>query len=300
MSLSSSDGLCRGSGRLLPVLSAALALACCSCRPSVTPPPHRAGERVVTLAPNLTEMVYALGAGSNLVGRTSACDYPPECAAVPVVGGFGAPSLETLAALQPTLVLDTALADESLGERMRALGFRRERVCCRSLDDIPVALTQLGGWLHCEARAADLAGTLQREIAVLREQAMSATHRPRVWVELWHDPLTTAGRGTFISELVRLAGGESIGDEVKREYFETDPEWVLSRNPEVVICLYMDSRAQVRAAVLQRTGWEQVAAVRSGAVYDGFDNNALLRPGPRVLEGIGALRKCIAGKAPSP
>ena len=90
--------------------------------------------RIVSLAPSITEAVCAVGAGDLLVGRTSACNYPDEVvASVPVIGGFGTPSLELLAKARPTLVLETALADEAIGLRIDAMGLRRERIRCRGL-----------------------------------------------------------------------------------------------------------------------------------------------------------------------
>ena len=93
--------------------------------------------------------------------------------------------------------------------------------------------------------------------------------------------------------MIYLAGGRNLGDDVEKDYFEVSPEWVVSRNPDIVLCFYMSKGSGARRSVLERTGWQQVNAVRSGAVFDGFDNNLILRPGPRVLEGIEALKTCI-------
>ena len=256
------------------------------------------GERVVSLAPSVTEIVCAVGGAGLLVGRTSACDYPPESVTkVPIIGGFGAPSLERLIAARPTLVLDVDLADDTLATQLQAAGLRRERVRCRGLADIPDALLQVGALLHREQVAGGLAESLRTQIAALRREDTAVTNRPAVYVEIWNDPLTTVGRGTFISDLVHLAGGRNLGDEVEREYFTVSPEWVLARNPDVILCFYMTPDAGARALVLKRSGWQHLGAIRRGAVYDGFDNNVVLRPGPRVLEGIKAIRRALAAGA---
>lgn len=253
------------------------------------------GERVVSLAPSITEIVCAVGGVDLLVGRTSACDYPPaSLSKVPIIGGFGAPSLETLIATRPTLVLDVDLADESFAAKLQAAGLRRERIRCRGLADIPDALLQAGGLLHREQAARGLADALRAQIDTLRRENAGVTNRPTVYVEIWNDPLTTVGRGTFISDLVHLAGGRNIGDEVDREYFTVSAEWVLARDPDVILCFYMMPDAGVRDQVLKRSGWQPLGAIRRGAVHDGFDNNVMLRPGPRVLEGIKAIRAALA------
>ena len=163
------------------------------------------------------------------------------------------------------------------------------------MDDIPTAILAIGGYLHHEQQARAVADPLAAEIARLRIASATATHPPRVFIEIWNDPLTTAGTNSYLSELIMLAGGRNIGDEVRKDYFQVSPEWVVSRDPEVILCFYMAGKTAAKDTVIARSGWHTVAAVRTGRVYDGFDNNLVLRPGPRVLEGISALRRAVAG-----
>ena len=271
-------------------------MAVLGCQRPQAPTPAPAGPpRVVSLAPNLTEIVFAIGAGDLLVGRTSACDYPPEAAAVPVIGGFGEPSIERLLTVKPTLILDAALSDESVGAKISKLGLHRVRVTCTRLDDIPGAIETVGRLVQRPEKATALAAALRGQIRELRRSVAAGVDKPKVLVEIWNDPLTTAGRNSFLSDLVTLAGGRNLGDEVDKDYFQASAEWAVSRNPDVILCFYMtDQHGSAHQAVLKRSGWEQVAAVRSGRVYSGFDNNVTLRPGPRVLEGVDALRRCLA------
>jgi len=258
-------------------------------------PESPAGDvRIVSLAPNITEIVCALGARNKLVGRTSACNFPPDLVGgVPVIGGFGAPSLEMLLAATPTLILEVDLADETLGHKIDNLGVRRERVACGNLDEISEAVAAIGTLIGEEKRGQELVDELAVGIAKARLRARAVTNRPAVLVEVWGDPITTAGRGSFVSELVELAGGRNIGDEVNKPYYQVSPEWVVSRDPEVIVCLYMAHSAPVRETVMRRSGWASVSAVRTGRVHDGLNNDRLLRPGPRVLEGAEELRRRI-------
>ena len=282
------------------------------------------GPRIVSLAPNLTEIVCAIGAGTTLVGRTSVCDYPPKIVkSVPVIGGFGAPSMDRLLKTRPTLILDVALEDETVANLMTQLGVRRVRVPCATLDDIPTAVLTVGRLAHFESAAQPLAERIRRKVAerraALEERKASGQTTPTVFVEIWGDPLMTVGRNSFVSELVALAGGRNLGDEVTdKDYFPVSSEWVIARNPDIILCLYMtkgsgrttDDRQQTSETgdpkskienrkskiwirLAGRTGWAQIKAVRDGCVYGGFDNNLILRPGPRVLQGIEALQTCI-------
>jgi iron complex transport system substrate-binding protein len=281
---------------LLGALAAGLACGTPGCTRCREPKAASNKQRVVTLAPSLTEMVCAIGAADLLVGRTSACNFPPDSVKpIPVVGGYGDPSIELLVAAKPTLILDAELADAALTRKIDQLGLRRERIVCRRLDEIPGALHTIGKLVNREQPARALAERLQAEIIRLRDSSAAFTNRPTVFVEIWNDPLTTAGKGSYLSDLIALAGGVNLGDEVATDYFQVAPEWVVARNPAAILCFYQTENAAPRNKVMSRAGWEHVAAVRDKRVYDGFDNDVVLRPGPRVLEGLAALRQAIRG-----
>jgi len=266
----------------------------CSCRRDEDVSLTDSSEiRIVSLAPNITEAVCAVGAADLLVGRTSVCNYPPQVMdTVPVIGDFGVPSLEMLAKVRPTLVLDCDLADESVGLRIDAMGLRRQRIACSTLDDIPGMLRKIGVLTGHEAEGNKLADEISSRLVELRNKSKEC-RRPRVYAEVWHDPMTTTGSGTFLSDLIALAGGVNIGDAAKRDYFQISAESVISAEPEVLLCLYMEKQAGAAEAVKRRPGWQHLAAVRNSDVYDGLNNDILLRPGPRVLEGVEMLKKCF-------
>ena len=289
------------------IASAALALALAvgaGCDRPAPPPPDGMDRpaRVISLAPSLTEIVCALGAADSLVGRTSACDYPPDVVArIPSVGGFGDPSIEMLVSLQPSVILDVDLSDATVGHKIKSVGLNRVRIKCTHLDDIPVAIREVGRYVQRDTAADAMSRNLAAEIQTLRKKASQATGRPHVFVEIWNDPLTTAGKGSFLSELIWLAGGQNIGDDVAKDYFQVSSEWVVRRNPDVILCFYMSPAVPARQGVVRRAGWKDVSAVKTSRIYDGFDNNLILRPGPRVLEGIAAIHKCLApGEEKSP
>jgi iron complex transport system substrate-binding protein len=255
---------------------------------------RKGDTRIVSLAPNMTEIVCAIGAGDLLVGRTSACNYPPQVVSkVPVVADFGAPVFESLIKARPTLVLEVDLQNEIISRRLDELGFKRLRVPCRTLSDIPVAIKSVGIMLHRESDANTLADSLNASIEELR-RGTPRTNRPKVFVEIWNNPLMTAGSKSFISELITIAGGENLGDRIARQYFEVASEWVISHNPDVIICLTKTGWRSARNLVMKRPGWQQIQAVRSGRVYDNLNNDVVSRPGPRVVEAINELRERIA------
>lgn len=281
--------------RILPIL---LLLAGCSRSPEDYPADRdKRGVRVASLAPSITEIICAIGGTPKLVGRSSACDYPPEIAGeIPVIGHFGRPSLEALLASDTTLVLDSALADESMARKMQQVGLQSRRIDCKKLDDIPSAIREIGSLLDLEENAEALAAGIEKDLQELRSRSNTTAGRPGVYIETWNDPLWTTGNNTHLSEMIHLAGGRNIADDIEKEHFQVSPEWVVARNPDIIICLYMARKDKVKSSVMKRTGWKSVNAVKNKRVYDGFDNDIMLRPGPRIIQGIEIIRKCITGR----
>jgi len=265
---------------------------------SVPPAPAR---RIVSLSPNLTEIICALGAGDRLAGRSRVCEYPPEIIGrVPVVGDFCRPSLEKLVAVRPDLVLQVDSSDPALDRRVEELGITRKIISCRTLTEIPTAILEVGRAIGCETAATKMAAEFTAELARCRRALPASGRAPGVFIEIWPDPLMTAGKSSFVAELVRLAGGRNLADDFDRDYAAVSAEWVLVRDPEVVLCLNDAAKAPSQtAAFRERTGWNQLRAVRDNRVFGGFDTNLLLKPGPRVLQTLPALRAAL-GTAPSP
>jgi iron complex transport system substrate-binding protein len=286
----------------LPVFFSILLLLAAGCAKKTNETVHPTGRpTIVSLAPSLTEMIFAIGAGNQLVGRTSACDWPAAAAKVPIVGAFGRPSLEVLAAIQPDLVVDVDLADEGMGKKISALGIQHESIACKSPDDIPAALRKLGKLTGHIREADSLARSISEGLAIFKKEAENQKNKKSVYLEIWDDPFWTGGKGSYTSALIAYAGGRNIGDVVNKDYFEISQEWVIEKSPDVIACMYMSKNSSAAELVMKRPGWNSIAAVQRHQVYDRFDNNLFLRPGPRVLEGIKQLQRMIyPGEKPSP
>lgn len=281
----------------LGVVMAGLAggLLVSGCKPAGSRPPSAAtGPRTISLAPSITEIIFALGGTNQLIGRSSACDYPPEAVhQVPVIGDFGAPSLERMVALHPELVLFTDMADPQMESKMKRVGLHPVHIPCERLTDIPMAILRIGALIRQEAAAQGMAAKLTRDIEQARVEAQAITHRPRVLVLIWHDPFYAAGKHSFVSDLIALAGGVNVGDEIQRDYFQASSEWVITHDPEIILCFFMASTTPVAETIRNQPGWRRIKAVRDGRVYDGFDNNVALRPGPRVMRGLEVIKRQI-------
>ena len=254
------------------------------------PLPADSGMRLVSTAPHLTECVCAIGAGHLLVGRTATCDYPPEVVSeIPITGDFAVPWLEPLLAVRPTHVLETVLSDPALRDRLTALNIPVVHVPCTRLDQIPDALRQLGVLCDRSTRANQLADDIQSGIERARQAASSYQARPRVLLLFAPDVSITAGPNAFVTTLLELAGGVSVGHDLEADYPRVSLEWIIAQDPDLLLCIFETTLPPLEVYARQ-TGWRSLRAVRSGRVYTVTDLNTVSRPGPRVLDGIAQIK----------
>jgi len=252
--------------------------------------------RVVSLSPSATELLFKLGKGSCLVGRSSACDWPKEAAKIPVAGGFGAPSLERLASLHPQFVFVTAMKDYSLKEGIERCGAKFVMLPSSSLEDYAKSVEIVGGLLNCREEASKEAARFRKALADYRAEVAKTplASRPKVYLEVWHKPLMSCGGGSFVNEMIECAGGVNIGRLQSKDYFPCSEEWILSTAPDIIICPSMGSGSA--GEVLKRPSWQGIPAVKYGRVYTGLQESLIFRLGPRSLDGIELLKECISGR----
>jgi len=248
-----------------------------------------APRRVISLAPSLTEMVFALGAGDRLVGVTTYCNYPPAAQRVAKVGGLadGTLDLERVMALKPDLVLAIGAGQQRSLDTFRRLGLRVEVVHSETFDDVFTALTRLGSLLGREAAAKGLTAELSRRVERVRRAVASLPPgaRPRVFYELWDRPLMTASRDTLIGRLIEMAGGVNVFAEVASHYPQVSPEAVVERRPELIVA--PDHHASVVDArtLARQPGLASLPAIRNGRILV-LDGDLVSRPGPRVADAL--------------
>jgi iron complex transport system substrate-binding protein len=257
--------------------------------------------RLVSLAPSITETVYALGRGDWLVGVTTVCDYPASARALPKVGGIAAPNLEQIVRLRPDLVLATAEGNaRDLLDRLERLGLPTFALQANRYDRVVDSIRVLGRALRADQAAHQVAGDVERSVRRVRE-LVAGRSRPRVLYLIWTDPLIAAGADTYLHDLLELAGGRNIVWEHTGSYPRLNWEQVVGRAPEVI--LLADHREDSEHAG-RGSGdmppdwhaWQAVPAIRTGRVR-AVPSNTILRPGPRVGEGVMRLAQAIHPEA---
>lgn len=253
-------------------------------------------SRIVSLAPSLTETVYALGAEDRLVGDTDYCDYPPEAQKKPKVGGVIDPNLEEIAALRPDLVLVTKGANRL--ETVRALdsfGIPTYATDPHKVDEIITSTEKLADVLNVPAAGKALAEDLQRRLTILQTK-LSALPPRRVLFVVWTEPLISVGRDTFIADALHKAGAVSIVDSTQ-DWPQISMEEVARLQPEYLIFAASHSDAAVHDydSLANLAGWRILNAVRNR--HYAVISDAVIRPAPRIVSAIEDLARQLHPEA---
>lgn len=251
-------------------------------------------QRVVSLAPSITEILFAVGAGEQVVGRDEFSDYPAEALDIESVGGsMGEYSVEAIVALEPDLVLAAEINTPELVKQLEDLGLTVFYV------NNPTTIEEMYGSLENIAAltghdAADLINSLKARVAAVDEKIAPISARPSVFYEIdASDPTKpwSYGPGSFGDLLITRAGGFNIGSAAIDAYPQLSLEQIVVANPSII--LLGDSMWGVTAeSVLAREGWSAIAAVQNNQVFP-IDDNLISRPGPRLVDGLEALAKIL-------
>jgi iron complex transport system substrate-binding protein len=240
-------------------------------------------DRVVSLAPNLTEIVFAVGAGNRLVGRTSYCDFPPEAKAIAEVGDTLHPSLERIIALKPQVVLvSTASQLEVFTNQLQGQNIAVFVTDPHDLEGVFRSIGQIGEIVGEKDRANLLVQKL-RERTNAVEQAVKPKQPVRVFYQVSGEPLYTTGRDSFVTDLMRRAGGASVTADVPGAWPKYSNESALAARPEAIILPTGGSMGAANANVAEAL--RQSPAVLQGRVYK-INDDHLARPGPRSVDGL--------------
>ncbi|HEV2492742.1 MAG TPA: cobalamin-binding protein [Terriglobia bacterium] len=241
-------------------------------------------ERLISLAPSITETLYALGLGDRLVGDTDYCDYPPEAKLKPHVGAVLNPSLEKIVALKPDLVLGIAEANRrETADQLDRLGIPLYGLTAHSLADTLRLITDLGRVLGDEAKAQALVASLARRIDAV-EKRVADQPRPKVLFVTWYRPLITAGPHTFVSDVIQRAGGVSISDDLHGDWPRMSLEEVLVRDPDVIVFPSDTSLSPGPKEFAAMPGWKDLRAVKNHRMY--FASEAIIHPSPRLVDAL--------------
>jgi iron complex transport system substrate-binding protein len=249
-------------------------------------------NRIVSLAPATTEMLFAIGVGNKVVGVTSYCDYPPLTKNLPKVGGFINPSLENIVKLKPDLIIAMRGNPLSLLQRLEKIGYPVFAVNPKSISDILKGMEKLGE-LTGSREAKRVVESLRMRLEGIKKEVERIPYerRPKVMIELWDNPLIVFGKNSIGDEVIELAGGRNIM-EGKIAYPQISLETLIEKQPDVIILAHMTKVQDPLKEVKRRANWDKLRAVREGNVY-AIDADIIDRPGPRLTQAVELLHKIL-------
>lgn len=258
-------------------------------------------ERIISLAPSNTEILFALSLGNKVVGITDFCDYPPEAAAVEKVGGIE-PNPEKIVALKPDLILAIGGSPVTASiagnvELLNKFDELKLNVLILSPTDLESVLADIklvGRATGTEKAAEQLVAEMQKKVDDVVAKTKNVSQRPKVFYELdATDPAKpfTPGPGSWHDKFITMAGGVNIAANAPAQWAQLSAEEIVAQNPDIII-LGDANWGMDAAAVKARPGWGAIKAVQEGDIYP-IDDNLLSRPGPRVADGLVALAKII-------
>ena len=251
---------------------------------------------VVTLAPSLTETLAYLGAEDLITAVDINSDFPESLSELPRITGWDMSiNYEELVALGPDLVLASEMTSLEAISSMEDLGLNV--FCIKNPADFPElfeSILMIGELIGKTPEAEELTAALSDRAAEIEAAAAEAEDKPLVFYEIdATDPAKpwTAGKGTFISKLIQMAGGVNLGDELDGEWIQISLEALLKADPQIIL-LGDSMYGSTAEAASQRTGWSEISAVKSGKLFE-FDDNLVTRPGPRLVEGFELIAQMI-------
>ena len=242
-------------------------------------------KRIVSLAPNLTEILFNLGLDDEIVGVSIHCNFPEKAKTKVRVGSYIGLDFERIVSLKPDLVIATGAGNtRDMVDRLERLGFPTYVLFPKNLEGIFLSIDHVGQVVDRKKEALRIIQDMKRR----RERMIKTVHgppRPKVFLQIGDAPIVTVGKGSFGDDLIRLAGGENVAGDEKKMYPRFGMEEILKRAPEVILISSMNPRGDYQRVVQEWTRWGTLPAVKKGRIHL-IDSDWVDRPSPRIIDGL--------------
>jgi iron complex transport system substrate-binding protein len=252
--------------------------------------------RIISLAPNMTELLFALGLNEEIVGVTSFANYPEEALEKEKIGTIVEPNIEKILSLKPDLVFAAGINKLETVEHLRKLGINVAGFNPGNIDDTLIIIKKIGKLTGQDVLAREMVTELYiklSQIQLLVEGVLKEKERPRVFYEIWSDPLYTAGAGTFIDDIITTAGGINIGSKAQGAWPQYSLEKLLLENPDVYVSSLHSAPEEVTPEkIKERKLYQSLKAIKNDRVYI-IDQDIISRPSPRIIEGLKLFVKAL-------
>jgi iron complex transport system substrate-binding protein len=253
---------------------------------------EKPAEKIISLAPSMTETIFALGAGDRLVGVTTYCNYPEEAKEIDQVGDFEGPNLESVIEKNPDVVVALAMGDDEKS-KLEDAGITVFLQDPQNLGEVFDNIKKIGTILGLQEEAESLTSNMNAKKDSIVE-TVSNYDSKKVFYEVWSEPLMTAGPGSILDEMINLSNGENIAYDAESLYPEYSLELLIERNPEVY--LTADDGFKTVEDIKNREGYENITAIKENNIYM-LHPDIVSRTGPRIIEGLEMIAQAIHPEA---
>jgi iron complex transport system substrate-binding protein len=242
-------------------------------------------KRMISLAPNVTEILFSLGLDQEIVGVSIHCNFPEKAKTRIRVGSYISLDFEKIVSLKPDLIIGTGAGNtRDMVDRLEKLGFPTYIIFPRNFDGILMSVRHLGQVVAKEKESLAIARNMESR----RQKIIALTRdipRPRVFMQIGEAPIVTVGRGSFADDLISLAGGKNVAAQEDKMYPRWGMEEVLKRSPEVILISSMNPKGSYEKVVQEWSRWKMIPAVQHGRIHL-IDSDLIDRPSPRIVEGL--------------
>jgi iron complex transport system substrate-binding protein len=248
-------------------------------------------QRIISTAPDTTEILFALGLGNRVVGVSTYCNYPEEAKTREKIGTFQDPNIEKVLALKPDLVISTGGVQRQFIERLEKMGIPVYTSYPHNLDEVLKSIYKIGLVTGAEKEANDLIFDLKFRIARVTSKVGKVKNKPKVFFELWHEPLMSAGPGSFIDDLIKKAGGINLAGDAKTAYPIFSLEQLIKEDPDVIIAAESSMGGNL-SDIAKRPGWGMLKAVKNQKIFT-INDDIIFRAGPRLVIALETIAKYL-------
>ncbi len=249
-------------------------------------------QRIVSLAPNVTEILFSLGLDEEIVGVSIHCNFPEKAKTKVRVGSYISLDFEKITFLKPDLVIATGVGNtREMVDRLEKLGFPTYVIFPKNFNDVLKSIDHLGRLVGREKEAMGIIQRMKQRSQRVIELTQGLS-RPKVFLQIGEAPIVTVGKGSFADDLIYLAGGENIAGKEKGMYPRLGMEEILERSPEVILVTSMNPKADYQRVLQEWSRWKVIPAVKNGRVHL-VDSDLIDRPSPRMIDGLEEIARIL-------
>jgi iron complex transport system substrate-binding protein len=249
-------------------------------------------KKIVSLAPNITEILFGLGLDQEIVGVSIHCNFPEKVQSKVRVGSYISLDFEKIVSLEPDLIIATGAGNtRDMVDRLERLGFPTYVIFPKNVEDVTRSVGHLSQLVGREKEGAEIIQEMRRR----RERVVELTRglpRPRVFLQIGEAPIVTVGKNSFADDLIRLAGGDNVAGNEKEMYPRFAMEEILKRSPEVILVSSMNPRGNYQKIFEEWSRWKTIPAVKNSQIYL-IDSDLIDRPSPRIIDGLEEMARIL-------